>query len=485
MARRALLLIAVIGAATLLRLWLAAALPLVDDEAYYWAWAQHLAAGYPDHPPAIAWLIAATTLLLGDTTLGVRAGAVLLSAGIALLLYDLGRTMYGPRAGAVAAIGYQLVPAFSIGSIFAFPDAPFVFFWVLAAWALWRARTGGRARDWYLAGLAAGLAAASKLNAAFLAISMAGFVLWTPSERRWRLRPEPYRAAAVALLVFLPVVLWNTEHSRATFRRIQSPAVWIDTGVPALNAAAFLGAQLAYYGLLTAPLLAGALAAAGARGRRGDARSVFLLWNTLPILIVTVLTSFDGVPKPHWHAPGFLMALVAAGAVWDEAVRRWWLRLTAAAAAVINLTVIVALAFLPFRPDYAGAGELWGWDQVAAQTRTAIEATPPRPGRFILTSRYQTAGQLDYHLKGKYLVATPLGGDAYEVWVPGQALIDWNAVFLNDQSAGPGVPLQRMFGRVERLPDIEVLRGGRVVRRFAVYRGLGFRGRPRPLLDAR
>src|SRR5882672_4598331 len=35
--------------------------PLLGDEAYYWLWAKHLSLGYHDHPPLIAWLIAATT----------------------------------------------------------------------------------------------------------------------------------------------------------------------------------------------------------------------------------------------------------------------------------------------------------------------------------------------------------------------------------------------------------------------------------------
>lgn len=475
--------IAVIGGATLLRLRLASALPLVDDEAYYWTWAQHLAAGYPDHPPAIAWMISASTALLGDSPLGVRAGAVLLSAGIALLLLDLGRRMYGPGVGAAAALAYQLIPAFSIGSIFAFPDAPFVFFWALALWALWRARTDGRPRDWYLAGLAAGLAALSKLHAVFLAVSMLGFLFWTPSERRWRLRAEPFRAAAIALLVFLPVILWNADHAWRTFRRAQNPAVWISTSLPVLNAAAFAAAQLAYYGLLSAPLLVAAVARLGAGDHRRDVRSVFLLWSTLPILIVTWLISFDGVPKPHWHATGFLIALIAGGVMWDAAGRRRWVRPLSISALVLNLAVIVALAVLPFRPNYAGAGELWAWEAAASRTDALLQATPAEPGRFLLMRAYQTAAQMDYNLRRKHLVVTPFGGDAYDLWVNHQALIDWNAIYIGDLPSGPGVPLAQMFQRVERLPDLEIVWGGRVVRRFAVYRGFGFRGVPRPRIE--
>ena len=57
----------------------AALLPLSADEAYYWLWSKHLAAGYFDHPPAIAWLIRAGTALFGDTPFGVRFAGVLLS----------------------------------------------------------------------------------------------------------------------------------------------------------------------------------------------------------------------------------------------------------------------------------------------------------------------------------------------------------------------------------------------------------------------
>ena len=46
-----------VGALILLRGVMAGLLPLSADEAYYWLWSKHLAAGYFDHPPMIAWLI--------------------------------------------------------------------------------------------------------------------------------------------------------------------------------------------------------------------------------------------------------------------------------------------------------------------------------------------------------------------------------------------------------------------------------------------
>ncbi|HEV8236569.1 MAG TPA: hypothetical protein VGP84_18280, partial [Gemmatimonadaceae bacterium] len=59
--------------AAIIRLAFAALIPIFPDEAYYWAWSRHLAAGYFDHPPMIALLIRSS----GETSpLGVRFGPI-------------------------------------------------------------------------------------------------------------------------------------------------------------------------------------------------------------------------------------------------------------------------------------------------------------------------------------------------------------------------------------------------------------------------
>ena len=51
---------------------------VAEDEAYYWVWAQDLAWGYFDHPPAVAAMIRSGTAILGNTELGVRLCGALL-----------------------------------------------------------------------------------------------------------------------------------------------------------------------------------------------------------------------------------------------------------------------------------------------------------------------------------------------------------------------------------------------------------------------
>src|SRR2546426_835356 len=49
--------LAATGVALAFRVWYASFRPLLPDEAYYWVWTRHLAAGYFDHPPMVAYLI--------------------------------------------------------------------------------------------------------------------------------------------------------------------------------------------------------------------------------------------------------------------------------------------------------------------------------------------------------------------------------------------------------------------------------------------
>src|SRR5207249_9824652 len=79
------------------RLWLAGQTELLPEEAYYWTYAKHPALGYFDHPPMVAWIIAAGTWLLGDTERGVRLVNTLLWVGSCVTLFRTARQWFGER----------------------------------------------------------------------------------------------------------------------------------------------------------------------------------------------------------------------------------------------------------------------------------------------------------------------------------------------------------------------------------------------------
>src|SRR5580658_4675281 len=95
--------VAAVTALRVLWLWLQPA-DLYPDEAQYWFWAKHLAFGYYSKPPLVAWLIALTTGLFGDSEFAVRLAAPLLHGGAAIFVYAIGARLYDPHVGLWSAL---------------------------------------------------------------------------------------------------------------------------------------------------------------------------------------------------------------------------------------------------------------------------------------------------------------------------------------------------------------------------------------------
>src|SRR5271166_2824787 len=72
---------------------------LYPDEAQYWVWSRHLALGYYSKPPLVAWLIALTTAIFGESEFAIRLSAPLLHAGTAIFVYGVGARLYDDRVG--------------------------------------------------------------------------------------------------------------------------------------------------------------------------------------------------------------------------------------------------------------------------------------------------------------------------------------------------------------------------------------------------
>src|SRR5512137_2473302 len=196
-----------LGAAAF-RLLLFLGLDLYADEAYYWMWSRRPAFGYFDHPPAVAWLIRASTAVLPGE-LGVRI--LFLACGALAVVFAalLAREMSDdPRAPAVAAALAATSPMLMLTGGLALPDAPVEAAYAGATLLLARAR----GRGWITAGVLVGLALLSKYTAALLAPALLVLVLLDGELRRELRTPWPWLGGAVAVLVFLPNLLWNASH---------------------------------------------------------------------------------------------------------------------------------------------------------------------------------------------------------------------------------------------------------------------------------
>lgn len=474
-------------ALTVLRLAIALALPLGDDETFYWEWSRHLAAGYVDHPPAIAFLIWAATHLFGNTPFAIHAVAALLSFVTSLGLWVLAREVLGHDRGATwSVILFTVIPVFAAGALLAAPDAPLGLCWVLTLLWAWRAVEQNRGTAWLAAGAWLGLGLESKYTAVALPVSLGLWLALSPVHRRWLRRPEPYAGLALAFLLAVPVLWWNATHGwmSFSFTFLRRPS-WSEGG----NFPVFLAFQFLYLSPLMFLVLAWALAAAARRGlRAGDTRWLFLAATGVPIIVVMFAASLLGHVKGHWPAPGYITAIIALAGLATESswvTRSWAWRGTASAVlgstvflgALIHALPPLAPYLLPPRLD--PTVDYYGWAD-AAQEITAVARRDARGPVFFMSDRYQVTAQFDFITGGRYPVTTVNGYDQYSQWTRWADLRDRDGLFISDGRYPPEVEVAGGCRSLEAEPTIPVVRRGVVVRTLGLQWCRGFVGHPFP-----
>jgi 4-amino-4-deoxy-L-arabinose transferase-like glycosyltransferase len=185
-----------IFALLVLRAIMAAQLPLSADEAYYWLWSQHLAAGYFDHPPMIAWLIRAGTFLFGDTPFGVRFAGLVLSLPAGWFVWRTAAyILKDDDRAALAALFFNLTLMVSVELLAATPDMPSLVTSAAFVYFLARVEAEDDGRLWLGAGMAAGLGLLSKFSALFLGLGALLWLVLDRNARKWLLSPWPYLGA--------------------------------------------------------------------------------------------------------------------------------------------------------------------------------------------------------------------------------------------------------------------------------------------------
>ena len=128
-----------IGAAIFMRLVYLGLPELMEQEAYYWNYAQHPALSYLDHPPLVAVLIRAGTALFGTTEFGVRIGAFVCWFVTAFFTYHLTLKIFNVSAARAAVLLLTVLPLyFGVGFLMT-PDAPLHVAWSALLYFLYRA----------------------------------------------------------------------------------------------------------------------------------------------------------------------------------------------------------------------------------------------------------------------------------------------------------------------------------------------------------
>ncbi len=498
-----------------------------NNEAYYWTWSKHLDLSYFDHPPMVAFLIALTTAIGGDSVFFLRIGTVLLFCIVSILIYLLAFEISGNRQTAFYSLGLaNIIPLFYLVGILTVPDAPLAVFWLLYLYLLLRVAKGILWWHWYLMGLVLGLAVLSKYFAVLLIPSTLLFLLSDKKLRPYLKSPHLYAALVLSGLVASPIILWNIREGWVSFTYHLSTRH--EGGVFWDNLWTLVIGQL---GVVTPLLLICFLAIFFIfvkRGFRpgGNIRDKFIVLTSAPTLIFFyIVMCLTNDAEPHWPGLGYIPLLI--GTVWlypEFLVKRrnlnlrfswrefsvfgflkFWLKgpsafkLFVGTALVIPLIVIILMniqLFYPlYRPvistnsssdltgwevgKYDATSDLFGWAEVAERVRImSTEMAEEGEAPFVFSFHYNIASQLSFALTDKTNVfCLSVSTDQFDFWQDTKDLIGRNAIYV--ETNFNSLPLQEgfKFDRIEGPETVVTLRAGDyIARENYIYRCYGFMG---------
>ena len=504
------ILVAAVVGGTVLRVLLGMALGLGIDEQYVLAVARDFPWSFLDHPPLGFWMGTIAWKLGGTTApLVMRLPFILLAIITTLLLHRFTSRLFGRPAGAWAAVIYNLAPLFSVVSgSWIMPDGPLLAAAIGSACCLLplieedpeQPVQGARGwATWIGAGALLGVALLAKYLAVFYAFGVVLFVASVPGIRRWLLHPAPYLGCLVGLLVFSPVLIWNTSNDWASFA-FQGGRATNQGGLKPIYVVQMIFGAALYLGpWLWWPMIAeGVKASRHGRAERG-------IWFCLCIAVPTIL-ALSIIPLwgkrglPHWPAIGFLFLLpilgratalaLAEGGRPRRVVSMWlWFSTLALPVVAIVLAWHARTGLVtPLMPEAARVKDptldMIPWTPLET-ILTDAGIVPDQPGLVLAAPHWIQGGRVGAALGDRWpVIVADENAHHFPFLHVGRDFVGDDVVFVGTRD-GVESAVERFEDRFECFQDlgrIELERGGQVVMTLGAIRGLRLQ-RPLPPLD--
>lgn len=407
----------------LIRGFIAGVIELGNDEVYYWTYAKFPALSHFDHPPMVGLMIQLFTMNLAcDSEFFIRLAAVVLGTMSTCLIFLIGRHIKDPLTGFYAALLFTAsFYGFILTGTFILPDAPQVFFWLLALYLMLKSLPDHDLRPksrklLMLAGAAAGMAFLSKYHALFLLAGAFFYLLFF--NRRWFRAKELYFSFLLFLLFCLPVFLWNLENNFISFTFHENRIGITATGLQLQYFLTEIAGQFFYNNPVNVMIILAAMWALirGMKFIRADFKWL-LLWVSVPLVLVFLSFSLFRNTLPHWTGPGYLGFILIAAAFLSEpkesnSAKRlfpWPLLVSMA-----FLLIVAVIAVGQIRYGWVPLGrwnikdvshDLAGWKQLGEKFSLLAESDEENSriekGSPILTFRWFPAANFEYYLGRK------------------------------------------------------------------------------------
>ena len=512
-----------LGVGTAAHLLLGFGLGLSCDEAHYALYAAHLDWSYFDHPPLVGWVQWPLVALgMPDGILRFIPAAIWLVT--AWMVHSIAVKLQGRhQAGFWAVLAFATAPVLHVLGIGLLPDTLLML--ITAATLRLTLRMLQTPDEdlpnwwsWWCLGCLLGLAGLSKYTAVFLALPVVGCLLW---RFGWALlrSPKPWAAVGLAVLMVLPVFVWNAQHDWASF------AYQLHHGGGGQwqwsQWAGFMLGQVVMYPLMVCAFVGFMGFVFRGQTAQLPMAGVVCGFFGVPFVVLAYLSG-GGTALPHWTAPAWVAWTPLAGVVlaqlwaadggalgstvvprpsriWLRRVRLWRWVVASAAALQIVLTLSLLVCMLIAGPTWLSSpppsaqadgqelqepinpfADFYGWDQAGQRAQTwAEELKVPH----LAVQNWTLASRLAWYTRPLNVYVLAPGFDQFSIW-SGELPVGSDAVLLDWSQMAYTLPVgSGQFARCKALEQLAVKPSGaqgRVVAHFTLYHCQQWGGQPKP-----
>ncbi len=454
------------------------------DELLYLALGRHLDWGYASVPPSIGFWGWFGTTILGGSVEGVRLISTIIGTSTVVLTALMAREMQPAseegekRSGlfAMILIGLSglLCGAFLRPCMLFMPVVFDMFYWTLLSW-LFLKYINTQKKSWLLwFGAMVGFGLLNKYTILIFLFAMLPGLLFTKHRKIFSER-NLYLATGIALLIFLPNIIWQAQHQFPVFRHMTELAA---TQFVHVSLDSFFMDQMRFYMPAIPIWLCGLYFLLFHKEAKP-----WRIFGWMYLMVLLVLLMFSA---KSYYSLGAYPVLIAAGAAYIEQVttqgRRWirWVVL----AWMVGLGILSLPAALPLYPPEKEAefvrnfskipglegilrwedgnyyalpqdfADMMGWQEIADVVGKTWESIPDKSTAAIYADSYGMAGSIE-HLGRKYNVpAVFCFSDTYRYWLPDSISANFQTLIYVNDELGDDMP--SFFEQIEKVWELNM-----------------------------
>jgi hypothetical protein len=423
------------------------------DELLYFSLGQHLSAGYASVPPFtgfVAWLM---IHISGYSLLSARIIPMVLSGVLIFLGAAIAREFRGKHYAQILAAIALCVTPFNLRGFTLFQPVCFdVIFWSLIFWLALKWINTKSDKYILLLGLVAGLGMLNKYLIALEIFGLLAAFLFS-SYRFVFKRKAFYLAILIALVVFLPNIIWQIKYHLPVLTHMQALN---NTQLVHVNRIAFFTDQLIIGSIAIVLFIPGIIVMSF-----GKSMKQYRPLAIAGFIVVLILAILRG--KSYYTIGLFPLWIAAGGVYWEYKLKR---KLTKILFPVLMLLITIPLVPMgipvfnadrlaeyfavaknkygfdmvlrwetgqihSLPQDYA---DMLGWDELAAITAKAYEQVQDKSATMIYAENYGEAGAIMV-LGKKYNLPEPVCfSESFFYWFPKNPEYEiTNLIYINGE----------------------------------------------------